>query len=261
MANLHPSSLNIGYTNTLKTVGFALLYAIATSCNATCWGDAALSSQAFQVARETLPELKFVPPVSVCTPNEFSGAITGLYHGGSNEIWIHQAHAATPNTKNLLIHELAHALIQQQYGPQSFAGGHGPEWMKLMVRIGKVDDARLHANVFPEAMQGFQNAVETTKGFNRNPQLVEKTVRNVEPNGTTISMAEMQLHSLSCAQVLMVPAGGGTHGYDLGMHFRSFTMLPTASERIRSIKWVRRGVLELEVRPTPDGTPSLMCLG
>lgn len=252
-----------GFANSaVKALGVTALVAAASLCNAACWVDASLNQQAQQLARQLLPELRGVPRVSVCTPEHFSGAVTGLFRGGADEIWIHQAHAASWGTRQMLIHELAHALVFQQYGPQDFAGGHGPEWMRLMVRLGpeQVEDARFHSNMFPEAQPAFAQALAGAEPARR-PRSGYQTAPIAQQGGTTFAAAEADRQSQSCARVLMVPAGGGVHGYELGQNFHSFTPLPLGTQRIRSIRWVRPGTLELETLPTRDGTPSLLCLG
>lgn len=210
-----------------------------------------------------MPSLRTVPQVLVCTPEHFPARVDGLFDGGQQQILVQPSAAAGPRARDLLIHELAHALIHQQFGPQEFAAGHGPEWMRLMVRLGQVEDARWHATVYPQAMRGFQQALATAGGGGgfwddggSAPVIVPQ-----QPVRTTMTSAEADLRGLQCSRVLLVPPAGGSHGYVLGAHFRSFTPLPLGTERIRAIRWVRPGVLELDSQPTPDGTPSLLCLG
>lgn len=239
------------------------LISVSSASQATCWRDPALTQQAAQLAGQLMTELQTLPQVLVCTPEHFPARADGLFNGGANQILVQPSAAGGPGIRNLLIHELAHALVQQQYGPQSFASGHGPEWMRLMVRLGQVEDARFHASVYPEALVGFHQAMASLGGSR--PAWVAtappQRVGAKAPAQTTLTAAESDLSGMTCSKVLLVPAQGGTHGYVLGSQFRSFTSLPLGSDRIRTIRWVKPGVLELDARPTADDSPSLMCLG
>ena len=228
------------------------------SAQAACWFDAALTQQARQIAQRLMPELQTVPEVSVCTPEHFPARVDGLFQGGANQIFIHQTAVGPRKTADLLIHELAHALIYQQFGPQNFAGGHSPAWMRLMVRLGRIDDARFHASVYPEALPGFQQA------------LAERT--RDEPWGgggrppasppTALAAAQADLRGLNCARVLLVPPQGGAVVYDLPPTVvRSLTLLPFGNDRVRSIRWTSAQQIEVVARPSDDGTATLVCLG
>lgn len=259
-----PLALTEATRRPLIRIGFAAaLTSVSFASQAVCWHNPALTQQARLLAHQLMSELQEMPQVLVCTPEHFPARANGLFNGGVGQILVHQTAAGGSGVRNLLIHELAHALTQQQYGPQTFASGHSPEWMRLMVRLGQVDDARFHANAYPEALPGFQQALESQGA--PPPAWVAaappQAVGLKSPGQSTLDAAESDLGGMNCSQVLMVPAQGGMHGYVLGSHFRSFTPLPLGSDRIRTIRWVKPGVLELETRPTRDATPSLMCLG
>lgn len=243
----------------------AALTAALLTCGvaqATCWRDQALSQLAVQLSQELMPELRNVPQVQVCTDEHFPAPATGQYTSGVNLIQVRPSAVSGAGVRSLLIHELAHAQVAEQYGPQTFANGHGAQWMDLMVRLGRVEDARFHASVYPEAMPAFQQALAsvgagTDWADSSTPRPHARP--RVEPQ-TTMSVAEAELRSIYCAHVLRVPPQGGVHGYVLGAFFPAFTPLPSSVGRIQSVRWPRPGVLELVALPSPDGTPSLLCL-
>lgn len=78
---------------------------------------------------------------------------------------------------------------------------------------------------------------------------------------TLFSRAESQIRNSECREVLLLPPGGLTNGYQLHViGAQMFRHLPLDTNRIRHINWLGPAFIEIIASPSPDGTPSLICI-
>jgi hypothetical protein len=231
---------------------------------AGCWRDRAVIQEAQNLARQLLPDVaQNMPEVLVCDPGDFQPQVAGIYEFPVHRIRLHPNWVGTPQGTGHLIHELAHAAVWLRYGDSDrTANGHGVEWMRIMLALGRQADAERTA--WTHASSGGREALMAALADTQQPQ----RRRGVPQDGsgtyeqprqlTTMTAAEKELAQLpACLDVLLVPGNArGLVRYSLSArHVRSIRPLPHNVPRVQG-----PAQLELEVVPSPDGTNSLVCL-
>lgn len=253
------------------------LFATMPIAMAGCWRDPAVSALANQLAERLLPVVaRKMPEVVVCSADAFPPNVAGIYESPGHRIRMHQNWVGTPNGTDNLIHELAHAAVWLQYGDQDrTANGHGPQWMRIMIALGRRDEAE--RNSWVHASSGGREALRLALSESaRAPRdtgtsgecacAADRPGRAAPPPQrlTTMAAAELELQRLSqCQEVLIVPgATRGRVGYTLrSAVVRTLRPLPDSVPRVLGVRFIGPGQLELEVMPSPDGTNSLVCVG
>jgi hypothetical protein len=160
------------------------------------------ASDALQVAQVYFPVL--VPnmaKVLICDKRDFAEGIGGRYSNGARVIKIPEGYSDTPFYEPMMIHELAHAVVDYQGNDDHIAQGHGVSWMKVMLAAGQNEEAERFAGMSPEAAGALAKARSgsTEKTVNKqnagNGTEVSynypKMVKCYGPNATTYSLVNM----------------------------------------------------------------------
>ncbi|MDL2355532.1 MAG: hypothetical protein QFF03_09765 [Pseudomonadota bacterium] len=146
----------------IRLVNLALtgwLVAAGSLARADCQVDANLVEMQARIARLHFPSLvSRLPRILRCEAHDFAGGALGDFNDGSWTVRVlNGQHGLTEQV--IVWHELGHArasLDGETYGPFK---GHGPIWLRVMIRSGLASEARRTAEYYPGLLPLYQQVM------------------------------------------------------------------------------------------------------
>ena len=118
-------------------VALALTASMMASAQAGCWRDAGLEQRTHAIAQRHFPRVvQQMPDIVACSADMFPPGIGGDYQGGAHLIRIPHWQLNGSELNAVIAHELAHAQVALTGGDMHTAGGHGPDFLRVLVQAG-----------------------------------------------------------------------------------------------------------------------------
>lgn len=132
----------------------------AGAAGAVCRDDPALAALEARIARQHFPQLTArLPPIQRCDASDFPLNVSGDFNPNT---W----HIRVITTKQLELdrlivwHELGHAAATEKgETPGGPFRGHGPIWLRVMIRSGLATEAKRTAEIYPGLLPVYQQVM------------------------------------------------------------------------------------------------------